>query len=193
MRHGRTAWNREGRFQGHAEVPLDATGLAQAAALAEHLRGERFDVVASSDLGRARATAEAIVAGRPGPSLETDPRWRELDFGAWEGRTAAEVGEQSFGTPPGGESFADLCARVEAALAGLRARLPAGGTVLVATHAGPLHALLHTVFGREAAETLGVRFGHGTLTRIILDDGPPRLLELNVAPAAREGVEQPGR
>jgi len=176
-------------------VPLDATGLAQAAALAAHLRGEHFDAAISSDLLRARTTAECIVAGRAGLQVQPDARWRELKFGAWEGLTWPEIAERfpglaaapnaggAFVTPPAGESFDALCARVAAALDDLRARFRTGQTVVVATHAGPLHALLRVVLGAEAAKALGVRFEPATLTRLRVLERGAELVELNVSPA----------
>ncbi|MGA7262389.1 MAG: histidine phosphatase family protein, partial [Stellaceae bacterium] len=61
FRHGETDWNREGRLQGHTDTPLNATGLAQAQALAESLRPHRLDVVVSSDLARAQTTARIVA------------------------------------------------------------------------------------------------------------------------------------
>ena len=196
MRHGRTAWNLERRFQGHTDVPLDATGLAQAADLAAHLQGESFVAAISSDLVRALATAQRIAGAHPGLAVEADARWREMRFGAWEGLTWPEIAERfpqaaaapnsggAFGTPPEGESFEAVCARVAATIDGLRARFPNGGTVLVATHAGALHALLHVVLGRTAAEALSIRFEPATLTRLRLHAGGADVLEVNVRPGA---------
>jgi probable phosphoglycerate mutase len=84
FRHGETDWNREGRLQGHTDTPLNATGLLQAQALAETLRPHRLDVVVSSDLSRARTTAQ-IVAGALGVPLFTEPGLRETNVGAAEG------------------------------------------------------------------------------------------------------------
>jgi len=194
VRHGRTAWNLERRFQGHTDIPLDATGLAQARALAAHLRGERFDAAYSSDLSRARETAQCIVADRAHLQLTLDPRWREMKFGVWEGSTWPEISARfpevaaapnaggDFLTPPEGEAFADLCARVAAALADLRAASAPGATVLLATHAGPLHALLRVVLGASEADALKVRFEPASLTRLRLADAGGELLELNVVP-----------
>lgn len=65
LRHGRTAWNAEERYQGHTDIPLDDVGRAHVADAARRLSGDTFDVVASSPLLRARATAEAVPPLRP--------------------------------------------------------------------------------------------------------------------------------
>ena len=90
FRHGETDWNREGRLQGHTDTPLNATGLVQARALAEKLRPHRLDVVVSSDLSRARTTAQ-IVAEAAGVPLFTEPGLREVDVGAAEGLLWADA------------------------------------------------------------------------------------------------------
>jgi len=90
FRHGETDWNREGRLQGHIDTPLNATGLAQAHALAESLRPHRLDAVLSSDLARARTTAE-IVATAIGVPLFIETGLREVNVGAAEGLLWAEA------------------------------------------------------------------------------------------------------
>jgi 2,3-bisphosphoglycerate-dependent phosphoglycerate mutase len=90
FRHGETDWNREGRLQGHIDTPLNATGLAQAHALGESLRPHRLDAVLSSDLARARTTAE-IVATAIGVPLFIETGLREVDVGAAEGLLWAEA------------------------------------------------------------------------------------------------------
>jgi 2,3-bisphosphoglycerate-dependent phosphoglycerate mutase len=84
FRHGETDWNREGRLQGHTDTLLNATGFAQAQALSEILRPHRLDAVVSSDLSRARTTAQ-IVAEALGLPLFTDAGLRETNVGAAEG------------------------------------------------------------------------------------------------------------
>jgi probable phosphoglycerate mutase len=84
FRHGETDWNREGRVQGHADVPLNGTGIGQAEALVERLRPHRLEAVVSSDLVRARTTAR-IVAEALGIPLMTDRGLRETHVGAAEG------------------------------------------------------------------------------------------------------------
>lgn len=84
FRHGETDWNREGRLQGHTDTPLNAAGLAQAIALSETLRPHRLDAIVSSDLSRARRTAEIVVEALAIP-LFTDPGLRETNVGMAEG------------------------------------------------------------------------------------------------------------
>jgi broad specificity phosphatase PhoE len=170
-------------------VPLDATGLAQAAALAVALAAEPFEVAVSSDLARANQTAAAILRGRDVP-LSLDPRWREMQFGAWEGLRWSEIAARfpeaagqpnaggRFVTPTGGESFAAVSERVRGAVTELGERHP-GGRVLVATHAGPLHALLSVLLGEDEAAALRVRFGPASVTRLRLRGGTATLLALN--------------
>jgi probable phosphoglycerate mutase len=90
FRHGETDWNREGRLQGHTDTPLNANGLAQAEALADSLRPNRLDAVVSSDLTRARTTAQ-IVADTLRVPLFIEPGLRETDVGAAEGLLWADA------------------------------------------------------------------------------------------------------
>jgi broad specificity phosphatase PhoE len=195
VRHGRTAWNASGRFQGHTDIPLDDEGRRQAADVARMLAPESFDRAVASDLMRARETAE-IVLGERETALEIDARWREMRFGSWEGLAWSEIVERQpelatrsassprFYTPAGGESFDDLCARIAEALDALRATVTDGQRVLVATHAGPLHGLLRVALGEDEADALAVRFSPASITRIAFDRSGARIVELNrTAPA----------
>ena len=93
LRHGETDWNLTGRAQGHADVPLNATGHAQAKAVAAVLAGFSPVRLWSSDLARARQTADAISEAT-GLSVECDPRLREYDVGERSGMTLAEAAER---------------------------------------------------------------------------------------------------
>lgn len=93
VRHGETDWNRDGRWQGGSDTRLNEVGREQAKALAATLDGT-VDAVYSSDLARARETAD-ILAARLGLEVQVDERLRERSFGAWEGLTSAEI-EQRF-------------------------------------------------------------------------------------------------
>jgi broad specificity phosphatase PhoE len=161
-RHGRTPHNREGRFQGAASVGLDAHGRWQAGRLAAHLAarvpGPRH--IYSSPLPRAVETA-AIVADRLGVPLSLSPDLRELDPGAWADRLSAEISRQQpdawaawQATPmafrlPGGESLADVLARVGAFYE--RERPTWTGDVLLVSHAATISALLAHMHGWDLA------------------------------------------
>ena len=131
-RHGQTAYNAEGRFQGHLPVPLDETGRAQAHALAEAVAEREIGALWCSPLARARETA-GIVAARIGMEPVQDMRFAETDAGDWTDRTFADVREHepelfarfvgadpTFGFP-GGESFAQQAERIAEGLAAARA------------------------------------------------------------------------
>jgi broad specificity phosphatase PhoE len=190
VRHGRTAWNADKRFQGHTDIPLDDEGRAQATALAALLRAERIDAAVASDLSRATETARIVLGPRALP-LRLDPDWREMRFGDWEGLTWAQIvaahpeldaaGETTprAYTPGGGESFDELCARVGRAAERIAAELPEDGVGLVATHAGPLHALLRVLLRDAEVPALSIRFVTASVTRFRRTNGVWSLARLN--------------
>src|SRR3990172_8873638 len=90
LRHGETAWNRERRYQGWTDTPLSAEGLLQAEAAARELKEHAFAAVYASPLRRARDTAAAIAAPHR-LEVETDPAFKDLGFGQWEGLTLDEA------------------------------------------------------------------------------------------------------
>ena len=92
-RHGETAWNAEGRYQGQEDIPLSATGEAQARALGERLRGVRIDRAVASPLSRALRTAQLALGDRAS-MLHTDAGLMEIAHGTWEGLLAAEIRER---------------------------------------------------------------------------------------------------
>jgi broad specificity phosphatase PhoE len=139
-RHGETDWNRDGIWQGWADPPLNETGRAQARELAEQLRGTPFDAVYSSDLSRARETAE-IVAAPHGVPVVTDTGLREIDIGPWSGLTRAEIeARYPDGQRPGGETREQHAARVLEAVERI-ARANLGRRILLVTHGGTMRAL----------------------------------------------------
>jgi 2,3-bisphosphoglycerate-dependent phosphoglycerate mutase len=140
VRHGETDWSVAGRLNGWQDVPLNERGRAQARALADGLIGQSFAGTWSSDLQRSIETARLAI-GEP----TVDPRLRELDFGALEGRTWSEldvatqnelIGFDGF-QAPGGEPVATFRARVTDFIAGLEP-----GDHLVVTHGGVIRMLL---------------------------------------------------
>ncbi|HVN62556.1 MAG TPA: histidine phosphatase family protein [Gaiellaceae bacterium] len=149
VRHAETEWNREGRWQGHADPPLNEAGRAQAQALARSLVGERVDAIYSSDLRRAAETAE-ILAAALGLPVTTDPDLREIDVGSWSGLTREEVAVQfpDWDTHDG-ETREALEVRVVAAVRLIAQRHP-DGQVLVVTHGGSIRSLQRHLDGEPA-------------------------------------------
>lgn len=145
-RHGETDWNRDGRWQGWADPPLNETGRAQARALAEQLRTIPFDAAYSSDLRRALETAE-IVAASHGVTVVADPGLREIDIGSWSGLTHPEIDERFGGELVDGESREAHQARVLAAVERI-ARAHPGERILIVTHGGTMRALHNHVSDR---------------------------------------------
>jgi broad specificity phosphatase PhoE len=154
IRHGEVDANREFRYLGRRDDPLNRLGLRQAEALASSLAELHLDFVLSSPLARARATAETILRDRDTP-WATDERLIELDFGSWEGRSRDQVvnhspvdrraviaWERDPSLPtPGGESLASLQKRV-VDLADELAGERDGETVALVSHMGPIKTLL---------------------------------------------------
>jgi broad specificity phosphatase PhoE len=147
LRHGQSAWNAAGRWQGHADIPLDDDGRRQAHEAAERLPSMgSFTAAWSSDLLRARQTAEIIAAAVGIDELHVDVRLRENDVGPWEGLNQQEVERGWPGylaarrRPDGFESYEDAAARMCAALSDIAAGHP-GADVLVACHGGVMRAV----------------------------------------------------
>jgi broad specificity phosphatase PhoE len=160
-RHGETDWNRDGRWQGQTDTPLNERGREQARALAAEVAGNGIAAVYASDLARARETA-AIVADRLRVPLHVDSRLRELHFGGWEGLTTPEIEERypneiarwraddGSNAFAGGEAYTEMGERVVAALKEIVAAHPSED-VLVVLHGGPIRGLL--------AHAAGVTYG----------------------------------
>jgi broad specificity phosphatase PhoE len=171
VRHGETDWNRDGRYQGHADPPLNEAGRAQAHELARRLAHVEFDALYTSDLRRAAETAEIIVAGRNLP-LTTDPGLREIDVGSWSGLTRAEIEERFPGTSEhDGESREAHLERMLRTVTRIADAHP-GERVLIVSHGGSLrtlrrHALkIESVPRIEHCEVYELAFRDGVLCGI---------------------------
>ena len=149
-RHGETTSNKERRFQGRLDVPLNDLGREQARELAERARGEGLAAIYSSPLVRARETADIVAAALGGLEVRVDDRFKEVDVGDWQGRLKPDLEEQepdawaaflAAGEDfrfPGGESLGEQQERVIAGLVDVTQRgdLPA----LVVCHRGVIRA-----------------------------------------------------
>jgi broad specificity phosphatase PhoE len=147
-RHGETDWNRDNRFQGHADPPLNATGRAQAADLSAALVDVPLAAVYSSPLRRAFETAEIAAAPHGLSPLPLDAL-REVDVGSWQGLTRSEIEARfpdqfarwrDYGSGwEDGESYEEMGRRVIGALLELAATHE-GERILVVSHGGPVRA-----------------------------------------------------
>ncbi|MFZ5587144.1 MAG: histidine phosphatase family protein [Thermodesulfobacteriota bacterium] len=196
MRHGRLAEGDGRRYLGQGDPPLAPEGEAQMRAWRPILASLPLAFVQASDLARARQSA-AIATQGAGLAVETDPAWREIDLGDWEGRAMDEVarlwpeshaarGADPAGfRPPGGESFADLLARVWPAFMALAAR---PGPGLVVTHAGVLRVLVCRLLGAPLSQVFAFNPHPAGLCLVDCAGQLPRLAALNLPPLLDSGI-----
>jgi probable phosphoglycerate mutase len=147
VRHGESTWNAQSRWQGQADPPLSALGERQAEEAAERLHEiGSIRAVWTSDLVRARRTAELIASRLGVGRVHEEPRLRERDVGSWSGLTREEIEERWPGylaarrAPPDFEGDAELLARTRAGLLAA-ADGSASGDVLVVTHGGVVRTI----------------------------------------------------
>lgn len=179
IRHGETDWNAQGRIQGHLPVPLNARGLAQAQAVADRLREIDYQAIYSSDLPRARQTAEAI-AHMVGHEVRLDTRLREWDLGILAGLAVSDAERRhprAFRTYrerivdraiPGGESIRRRYERVTDAVQDIAADHP-GRTVVAVSHGGPLGDCYRRAMGAGAEARLQIDLFNAAINRIRID------------------------
>ncbi len=188
VRHGITPWNRERRFQGQIDIPLSDEGVQQALRTGRRLAGVPVTAVYSSDLSRARQTAEPIASSRA-LQLRFEPGLRERHYGGFEGLTRDELvrdhsdafrrwreREPDFSLPgEGGETLRQFFARVEATLHVLVARHP-GETVVAVTHGGVLDCAYRVATGLSLTAPREFDLLNASLNRIGWDGGGFRLI-----------------
>lgn len=189
VRHGETDWNRELRFQGHIDVPLNDTGHEQARRLGQRLRAGAAQHIVCSDLLRAQQTA-APMAQQLGLAVQTTLSLREQHFGVFEGLRADDIRAEhpqawadwllfsaDRGTP-GGESTREFHTRVLAALSTL-AQEHGGQTVLVVTHGGVLDMVWRTARALALDGPRQSEIPNAGINRIrIADAGRPEDLQI---------------
>jgi 2,3-bisphosphoglycerate-dependent phosphoglycerate mutase/probable phosphoglycerate mutase len=192
VRHGQTQFNKERRYQGRSDSALTLFGRLQAEALARRLRRVPFTVALHSPSQRTQHTADAILAARGVPLL-AGAEWAEIDHGRWEGLTYAEVQERFpdeartrfadalYGRVQGGESLAEVQARVSAAWGELLYSRP-GGRILVVTHATPIRLVLCAVTGMPPADHWRWRVDLASVTAIDVYAAGPIIRMVNEVP-----------
>ena len=185
IRHGETAWNAERRLQGHLDIPLNPEGERQAALLGAALASEPIDLIVSSDLARARQTAQAVADAR-GMAVQTDPQLRERCYGGFEGLLYSEI-EARFPAefaawqardvdaelPPGkhvGESFRTFFARATGAILAWGAANP-GKTIALVAHGGVLECAYRLALGLPLETPRDFKVFNASINRFTCVDG----------------------
>jgi probable phosphoglycerate mutase len=185
IRHGETAWNAERRLQGHLDIPLNAEGERQARLLAEALAPGRIDLLVSSDLQRARQTAQAVAMLR-GLPLQIEPGLRERCYGGFEGLLYAEI-EQRFPVefaawqgrdidgilPDGknrGETFRAFFDRATEAILALAAAHP-GQTLALVAHGGVLECAYRLALGLSLETPRDFKVYNASINRFRVEEG----------------------
>jgi len=161
MRHGEP--ERTGLMLGHTDCPSTTAGIV---ACREQAQDLRVETLISSDLVRAHATAEAI-GNALSQSVKVDARWRELNFGAWDGLSRRDIDQGALTLftddpdrfpPPGGETWSALVGRVGGAIAGLEP-----SPTLVVTHAGAMRAAMAHLCGFSYSSLWGFDISYAAL------------------------------
>lgn len=190
VRHGETNWNRDGRFQGQIDIPLNETGHRQAAQAGEFLKAVKIDAAVTSSMLRPKETAEGILKHHPNVSLETTEQLWEISHGEWEGKLEAEI---EAGYPgllaqwqhqpetvqmPGGENLDDVWRRarkgwgsIVAAYSELAHESDEAPTVMVVAHDAINKAILCQVFGLGPKNFWQFKQGNGAVSVIDYSGG----------------------
>ena len=184
IRHGETEWNASGRLQGNSNIQLSMVGLHQARLLATHAPFPGADAIYSSDLTRAKMTADILAAKFKLP-VQTMPELREASFGDWEGQSIRELAEdltdgfEKFFTdpelcrPPHGETFADCQNRIVGAIKKI---IAANETheerrVIVVSHGAAIRLFLCWVLGMPIRKMWSIAQFNMALNVLRVDDG----------------------
>ena len=184
IRHGETEWNALGKLQGTSNVQLSAVGINQARLLAEHAPFHTADAIYSSDLIRARSTAE-ILAKRFNLKVRVMLELREANFGDWEGQSISDLAEdlnsgfEKFFTapelcrPPHGETFADCQARMVSAIRKIIAENKSNEDkrIIVVSHGASIRLFLCAVLGMPINKMWTLAQFNMALNVLRVDDG----------------------
>ena len=206
VRHGETQWNRESRFQGQIDIPLNETGKGQGAQAAEFLKEIPIDFAITSSLSRPKETAQIILKYHPGIELGEADELKEIGHGLWEGKLEAEILaeyadllEQWKRAPetvqmPEGENLQQVWDRANAYWAQIVRSHPspeALSTGLVAAHDAINKVILCAILGLQPADIWSVKQGNGGVSVIDYPtglEGKPVLQSLNITSHLSGGV-----
>nr|WP_278254198.1 histidine phosphatase family protein [Sphingobium sp. BYY-5] len=176
LRHGAPV--QPGLMLGRTDAAPTTEGIAACVQQAARLDVER---IVASDLQRCSLTAAAIGEARD-MATEIDPRWRELDFGAWDGKAASTIAAEPLGRfwndpdlypPPDGERWSSMLDRIGAALAELQLR-----PTLIVTHGGAIRAVLHLLCGIPRPQLWAFDLPYGALLSLHVWPGEPRSAQI---------------
>ena len=188
VRHGETDWNKQLRYQGQRDIPLNEEGRRQAMCVADYLAGERIEMVFSSPLLRARETA-TLIGEKHGLKLSMEHSLVEIDFGEWEGRNYNELkqdeqdmAERWFFSPdtiniPGGESYSVFKERVLVGYDKIR-KTDDNKNIALVTHAGVIRIIIASILDMPASAVTRLRLSPASLTILLYDDWENSYLEI---------------
>jgi probable phosphoglycerate mutase len=190
LRHGKIQGSEVIRFIGQMDVPLDEIGLGHAEAARRYLADKELRQVFTSELSRTRVSADIVLRGRDVP-VRQEPAFNEIDTGEWTGIpleqikveqpeifAAREADRFSF-RHPGGESFADLAARVVPAFTHIAES--AQGPTLIVAHLGVIRTILAHVLGMPPRKTFGLHIDYGGLSIVQAQGGERKVSAVNKA------------
>ncbi|MFT4192004.1 MAG: histidine phosphatase family protein [Comamonas sp.] len=179
IRHGETAWNVDTRIQGHLDIPLNDTGLWQAAQAGQALAHEDIQAIYASDLQRAAQTAQAIARPHATLQVQPEPGLRERGFGHFEGKTYAQIQaewpEESvrwrkrdphFDPPGGGESLVTFGTRIIETVDRIAAR-HAGGQIVLVAHGGVMDVLYRAATRLDVQAPRSWHLGNAAINRLL--------------------------
>jgi broad specificity phosphatase PhoE len=190
IRHGTTAWHKDGRVLGSRDIPLDADGVAQAEAVTSALAEHRIAEVVASPLMRAVRTAEAI-GKRHRIEVARDPRLTDLRLGAWEGKPQTELVahpdyRRMLAVPDdrvaGGESLRELAARARNAVDQIVADNPSGDAVAVVTHGAVIRALVLDYLGAPLEAFDRIEIATGSITALAFSGAAVKVVTVGWTP-----------
>jgi probable phosphoglycerate mutase len=184
IRHGESRANREKRFLGHGDWDLTENGYKQAEYAAKYFENGKVDAIYSSDLMRAKHTADAI-AKLKGMEVVTTPRLREIYGGEWEFKTYDEISENDANglwkiwcemqsadiMASGGESLTEVLTRVYSKLEEI-ARAHDGQNIVVATHGAAIRVMVHFLKHKTLSSMYKTPwFANASITKLVYEDG----------------------